>query len=160
EFLLALAKASHHNLAPLLTFTYSTLDIDPKTGKSLNKGTEYNYDAAYYAITCSEYGEGTAPNEDATAWQIMEQAKAFLPQAPRLLEMAYMDRLVGAFWPKPGPTHRPQAYAGGDFPTLIINANADPITPLSMAKSVRDHANNASLVEIPDGQHASWGTHN
>lgn len=149
EFLRALAAASRDNLVPMLELSYSRMNVDPKTVKSLD-------DAAYYAITCSEYGEQT-PDGDGTAWQIMEQAKAFSAEAPRLPEYFYMERLVCAFWPTPAPALRPQPYAGGDFPTLIINADADPITPLSMSQSVFAHARNASMIAIENGPHASWG---
>jgi pimeloyl-ACP methyl ester carboxylesterase len=153
-FLQALAAAHRNNPLPLLQLSYSYLKVDPQTLESVDDPTYY--DAAYYGITCSEYGEGTADG-DATARQIIEQAKAFSPKAPRLLEFFYMERLVCAFWPKRGPTTRPKPYAGGEFPTLIINADADPITPLSMSESVFSHAKNASMIIVQGGPHVSWG---
>jgi hypothetical protein len=87
----------------------------------------------------------------------MEQAKALSTNTPQLPEFLYMERLVCAFWSTPGPTQRPKPYAGGDFPTLIINADADPITPLSMSQSVLGHAKKASMIRIANGPHASWG---
>ena len=157
-FLRALAAAAHRNFVPLLQLSYSSLMVDPRTLEATPHPTDY-YEAAYYAITCSEYGEGT-DDRDATARQIVEQAKAFSPSAPRLLEFFYMERLVCAFWPRRGPTERPKPYAGDEFPTLIINANTDPITPLSMSESVFDHvekASEAAMVIAQDGQHVSWG---
>lgn len=156
-FLRALAAASRNNLVPLLELSYSDLNLDPETLEILDDPT--NYEAAYYAITCSEYGEGTA-DSDATARQIINRAEAFSPMAPRLLEFFYMERLVCAFWPKRGPTERPKPYVGGAFPTLIINADTDPITPLSMSESVFDHAKKASkaaLIIVEGGPHVSWG---
>jgi hypothetical protein len=141
----------------LLQLSYSDLNVDPETLEILDDPTEY--EAAYYAITCSEYGEGTA-NSDATARQIIERAAAFSPMAPRLLEFFYMERLVCAFWPKRGPTERPKPYVGGAFPTLIINADTDPITPLSMSESVFDHAkkgSKAAMIIVEGGPHVSWG---
>ncbi len=154
EFLRAVAAASRNNLVPLLKLSYFHLNVDPQTLESLNDPTDY--EAAYYAITCSEYGEGTADG-DATALQIIEQAKALSVEAPRLPEFLYMERLVCAFWPKRGPIQRPAPYAGGEFPTLIINADADPITPLSMSESVFKHAEKSAMIVIKGGPHVSWG---
>jgi len=157
EFLRELAAASRGNLVPLLQLSYSSLMVDPLTLEAAND-REY-YAAAYYAITCSEYGEGTADGY-ATARQIIKRAKAFAPMAPRLLDFFYMERLVCAFWPKRGPTERPKPYAGGKFPTLIIGADTDPITPLSMSESVFEHAKKASevrMVVVKGGPHVSWG---
>ena len=157
-FLRALAAASRKNLVPLLQLSYESLLVDSRSMEATRRPTDY-YEAAYYAITCSEYGEGT-DDRDATARQIVERARDFSPKAPRLLEFFYMERLVCAFWPKRGPTERPKPYAGGEFPTLIINADTDPITPLSMSESVFDHAKEASeaaMVIARSGPHVSWG---
>ncbi len=153
-FLQALAAAYRNDPLPLLQLSYSNLKVDPETLESVNDPTYY--DAAYYAITCSEYGEGTADG-DATARQIIEQAKALSPKTPRLLDFYYMERLVCAFWPKRGSTTRPKPYAGGEFRTLVINADADPVTPLSMSESVFGHARNASMIIVDGGPHVSWG---
>lgn len=154
-FLRALAAAAHENLQPLLRLSYDALKINPASLEF--EPDPRDFSAAYYAITCSEYGEGTADGE-ATARQIMKQAKKFAPKAPRLLDLFYMERLVCAFWPKRGPNERPKPFAGGDFPTLIVNADADPITPLSMAESVFTHVQQgaASMIVIDNGPHVSW----
>ena len=65
----------------------------------------------------------------------------------------FAERLACAYWPKRGPTERPKPYAGGKFPTLILNADTDPITPITMSYSVLDHAKNAALVVMKNGPH-------
>ena len=105
-FLRALAAASRDNLLPLLMLGYSWLGVDPETLK-----VEPNpawYGAAYYAITCSDYGEVTT-TPDNTALEIMADAKAFAPKAPRFLDLYYLERLACAFWPRRGPTNRSAA---------------------------------------------------
>jgi pimeloyl-ACP methyl ester carboxylesterase len=153
-FLRALAAASQNNLLPLLRLAYSNLEIDPQTLIGAPDPTWYG--AAYYGITCSDYGEGTA-DSDETARQVMEKAKAFAPEAPRLVNSYYVERLACAYWPKRGPNERPKPYAGGKFPTLILNADTDPITPITMAQAVFDHAENAYLVTMKGGDHVIWG---
>jgi pimeloyl-ACP methyl ester carboxylesterase len=153
-FLRALAAASRGRLIPMLRLAYSNLGIDPETEQGIADPTWFG--AAYYAITCSDYGEGPAGGE-ATARQIMERARAFAPYAPRLLRSYFAERLACAFWPKRGPRERPKPFAGGSFPTLILNADTDPITPVTMSYSVFDHARNAYMVVMKNGPHVIWG---
>ena len=153
-FLRALAAASQSNLLPLLRLAYSNLEIDPQTLVGAPDPTWYG--AAYYAVTCSDYGEGTA-DDDETARQVIEKAKAFAPEAPRLLNSYYVERLACAFWPKRGPNERPKPYAGGEFPTLVLNADTDPITPITMGHSVMDNAKHAFQVTMQGGPHVIWG---
>jgi pimeloyl-ACP methyl ester carboxylesterase len=153
-FLRALAAGSRGDLLPLLRLAYYNLEIDPQTLIGAPDPTWYG--AAYYAVTCSDYGEGTADGDE-TARQLIEKAKAFAPRAPRLLNSYYLERLACAYWPKRGPSERPKPYGGGEFPTLILNADTDPITPVTMAQAVLDNAQNAYLVTMMGGPHVIWG---
>jgi len=130
------------------------LGIDPATEQGIADPTWFG--GAYYAITCSDYGEGPADGE-ATARRITEHARAFAPHAPRLLRSYFAERLACAFWPKRGPRERPRPFAGGGFPTLILNADTDPITPVTMSYSVFDHARNAYMVVMKNGPHVIGG---
>jgi pimeloyl-ACP methyl ester carboxylesterase len=153
-FLRALAAASRGHLLPMLRLSYSNLGIDPQTAEGVADPAWFG--AAYYAITCTDYGEGPADGE-AAAREILERAKAFAPHAPRLLRAYFAERLACAFWPKRGPKERLKAYAGGDFPTLILNADADPITPITMSYAILDHAKNVYMVAMKNGPHVIWG---
>jgi pimeloyl-ACP methyl ester carboxylesterase len=153
-FLRALAAASRGQLLPMLRLAYSNLAIDPVTEEGAADPTWFG--AAYYAITCTDYGEGPADSE-AAAREILERAKAFAPYAPRLLRSYFAERLACAFWPKRGPKERPKPYAGGDFPTLILNADADPITPITMSYAILDNAKGAYMVSMKNGPHVIWG---
>ena len=153
-FLRALAAASRGELLPMLRLAYSNLAVDPETEEGVADPTWFG--AAYYAITCTDYGEGTADGEE-TARALIERAKAFAPRAPRLLRSYFAERLACAFWPKRGSNERPKPYAGGDFPTLILNADADPITPITMSYAILDNAKNSSMVAMQNGPHVIWG---
>jgi hypothetical protein len=148
------ALAASRGDLPPLRLAYYNLEIDPQTMTGAPDPTWYG--AAYYAVTCSDYGEGTADGDE-TARQIIEKAKAFAARAPRLLNSYYVERLACAYWPKRGPNERPKPYAGGEFPTLILNADTDPITPVTMAQAVMDNAQNAYLVTMMGGPHVIWG---
>jgi pimeloyl-ACP methyl ester carboxylesterase len=155
EFLRALAAYQRGNALPLLHLAYANLYLDPETESALDDPGWFP--AAFYAITCTDYdsGPGATPRERAAA--IIEEARAFAPQAPRLLRSYYMERIACAFWPHQGPATRPEPYAGGDWPTLVLNSDADPITPISMAWSVLDNARNAYGVFLQGGPHVIWG---
>lgn len=153
-FLRALAAASRGQLLPMLRLAYSNLSIDPETEQGVADPAFFG--AAYYAITCTDYGEGGA-DRDANARQILTEAAAMAPRAPRLLRDFYVERMACAYWPERGGVARPKPFAGGNYPTLILNGDADPITPITMSYSVFDHVKNGYLVTMHGGPHVIWG---
>ncbi|MCX7287055.1 MAG: alpha/beta fold hydrolase [Rhodobacterales bacterium] len=154
SFLRVLAASARGNHVPMLQLGYSNTYIDPVTQKGIADPGWFS--AAYYAITCTDYDSGPGtPDERAAA--IMAEAAAFAPNAPRLLRSYYLERLACAYWPHQGPPVRPAPFAGGDWPTLVLNGEADPITPISMAYSVLDSARNAYGVFLEGGPHVIWG---
>jgi pimeloyl-ACP methyl ester carboxylesterase len=154
EFLRALAAADRGNLVPMLQLGYFNMYIDPETEIGIEDPGWYG--AAYYAITCTDYGSGPG-TPDQRARAILDEARAFAPEAPRLLRSYYLERLACALWPHQGSDTRPAPYAGGDWPTLVLNGDRDPITPISMAWSVLDNAANAYGVFMQGGSHVIWG---
>ena len=153
-FLRALAAAGRGNLVPMLQLGYSNMYIDPQTQTGLEDPGWFG--AAYYAITCTDYDSGTGTPDERAA-KIMDEARAFAPNAPRLLRSYYLERLACAYWPYQGDPKRPEPFAGGDYPTLVLNGDADPITPISMAYSVMDNARNSYGVFMKGGPHVIWG---
>lgn len=154
EFLRTLAAAARGNLVPMLQLGYANMYIDPETESGIEDSGWFG--AAYYAITCTDYDSG-AGTPDERARRIMDEARRFAPDAPRLVRSYYMERLACAYWPQQGAASRPAPYAGGDWPTLLLNGDHDPITPISMARSVLDNARNAYGVFMQGGSHVIWG---
>ncbi len=154
EFLRTLAAARQGNLVPMLQLGYVNAYIDPESEVGLEDAGWFG--AAYYAITCADYASGEGPPE-VRARRILDEARAFAPQAPRLLRAYYMERVACALWPHQGPDARPAPYAGGDWPTVVLNGDRDPITPISMAYSVLDNAANAYGIFMRGGPHVIWG---
>lgn len=154
EFLRALAAAGRGNLVPMLQLGYSNMYIDPETETGMEDPGWFG--AAYYAITCSDYGSGPGTPDERAA-RILDEARALAPDAPRLLRSYFLERVACAYWPYQGPDTRPEPFAGGDFPTLVLNGDHDPITPISMAWSVLDNARNAYGVFMQGGPHVIWG---
>ena len=87
----------------------------------------------------------------------MAEAAANAATGPRLIRSSYAERLICAFWPDRGEVKRPEPFAGGDYPTLILNADTDPITPVTMSYSVFDNVQNGHLVVMQGGPHVIWG---
>lgn len=154
EFLRALAAAGRGNLIPMLQLGYANMYIDPETEIGMEDPGWFG--AAYYAITCSDYDSGIG-TPDERARRILDEAKALVPDAPRLLRSYYMERIACAYWPHQGPDTRPAQYAGGDFPTLVLNGDHDPITPITMSYDVLDNTKNGYGVFIQGGPHVIWG---
>jgi pimeloyl-ACP methyl ester carboxylesterase len=153
-FLRTLAAANRGNYFPMLQLGYSNAYIDPET--EIGFPDPGWFGAAYFAITCTDYDSGTGtPDERANA--ILAEAAALAPEAPRLLRSYFMERIACAYWPHQGPAARPPVFAGGEYPTLILNGEADPITPPSMAYTVLDEARNAYGVFMQNGPHVIWG---
>ncbi|WP_189410643.1 alpha/beta fold hydrolase [Neogemmobacter tilapiae] len=152
ELLRALAAAGDGDLVPLLRLEYANLYLDPDTETPLSDGMWFG--AAYYAVTCGDYAEGSGdPTADAQA--VIEQAKAW-PKG-RMDRSYYAERLACAFWSPEKGVKRPEPFAGGDYPTVVLNGDADPITPAEMAKSVARHARNSHLILQQNGPHVIWG---
>ncbi|NJM82743.1 MAG: alpha/beta fold hydrolase [Tabrizicola sp.] len=154
EFLRALAAAGRGRLVPMLQLGYANAYIDPQTEAPQEDPTWFG--AAYYAILCSDYASGPGLPEERAA-RISQEAVAFASEAPRLQRLYVMERLACAFWPHQGEPKRPEPFAGGDYPTLVLNGDGDPITPVSMAYSVLDNARTSFGVFMQGGPHVIWG---
>ncbi|MFM2388773.1 MAG: hypothetical protein RLZZ437_328 [Pseudomonadota bacterium] len=153
-FLRALAAASRDDLLPLVRLGLSDLGLDSET---LEGFEDPSYSpASYYAINCSDYREADQDSE-ALARDIMKDAIAYAAGNPRLLRTYYAERLVCAFWPHDGSVLRPEPFAGGDYPTLVLNSDADPITPVTQAYSVLDNVRNGHMVVMQGGPHVTYG---
>lgn len=154
DFLRVLAAAGRGDPVPLLLNAYGALSIAPQT--QLGEHDPSWSGAAYYAITCTDYGSGTG-TPDENARRILDEARAIAPQRPRLLRAYYLERLVCAYWPHQGKEDRPEPFAGGDFPTFVLNGDGDPITPITMAYSVLDNARNSYGIFQKGGPHVIYG---
>lgn len=152
EFLRALAAGSKGELVPLLRLEYANLYLEPDSEKPLSDGMWFG--AAYYAVTCGDYAEGSG-DAMAEAQAVMAQAKAW-PKG-RMDRSYYAERLACAFRSPGTGAKRPEPFAGGDYPTVVLNGDADPITPAVMAESVARHAQNSHLILQQNGPHVIWG---
>jgi len=153
-FLRVLAAAAQGNFVPMLRLGYSNLGADPETLEPVDDTSWYG--AAYYGITCPDYDDA-GRDPEARAREILDQARSLAPEVPRLIRTAYAERLACAFWPAKAPDPRPAAFAGGDYPTLVLNADGDPATPVTNGYAVFDRVKNGAMVTMEGGPHVIWG---
>ena len=154
DLLRALAAASRGNYVPLMRRGFQALGVDPETLEGT--GAPDWYGAAYYAITCRDYGE-PGPDPEKTARDILARAKRLAPDAPLMIRTYYAERIACAFWPEPGRPDRPKPFAGGDYPTFVLNADSDPATPISNGYAVFDSLANGYMVTMEGGPHVILG---
>jgi pimeloyl-ACP methyl ester carboxylesterase len=154
DLLRALAAVAHGNDVPLMRRGYQALGVDPETLQG--EGAPDWYGGAHYAITCRDYGEPGADPEQ-TARDILARARRLQADAPLMIRTYYAERIACAFWPEPGTPDRPKPFAGGDYPTVVLNADSDPATPISNGYAVYDGLANGYMVTMQGGPHVILG---
>jgi pimeloyl-ACP methyl ester carboxylesterase len=154
SFLRALAASAQGNLVPMLKLGYSNLIADPESLEPADDPSWYG--GAYYAITCPDYDDA-GRDPEVQAREILDEARKLEAKAPRAIRAFYAERLACAFWPAKAPDPRPAPFAGGDYPTLVLNADSDPATPISNGIAVFKHAKNANMITMQGGPHVIWG---
>jgi pimeloyl-ACP methyl ester carboxylesterase len=154
DFLRALAAASRNDLIPMLRLGYSDLGVDSEDETGVFDAGYFP--ASYYAINCTDYAESDQDSKS-LALSILADAAEYAKTNPRLLRTYYLERVVCAIWPHKGELERPAQFAGGDYPTLVMNSNTDPITPIPQAYAVFNNAKNAHMVVMQNGPHVIYG---
>ncbi len=154
EFLRVLAAAQRGDLVPMLRLGYANLVVDSDTQAPVFDPSYFP--ASYYAINCADYMEASG-DPMATAQAVMADAAEYAKTNPRLLRTYFSERLVCALWPYQGNLTRPTPFAGGDYPTLVLNSDTDPITPADQAYAVFDNVRNGHMVLMQGGPHVIFG---
>jgi pimeloyl-ACP methyl ester carboxylesterase len=148
------AAADRDDLAPLARLLYLSLGQD---SDSLEIIPDPSWsDAIYYAVECQDYGyfSGTP---DQRAEQFLRANDPIEARTPRMTSLLYGD-LPCVYWPDSSTdTSRPAPLIAPGVPTLVLNAQADPITPLSNAVSVYQHLDDAYLITQQGGPHVIYG---
>jgi pimeloyl-ACP methyl ester carboxylesterase len=154
DFIRALAAAGRGNLVPMLRLVYYNLSLDPETMDPL--GYQAFYEGAYYAITCQDFTE-PGSNPESLADAILASARARAAEFPHFRQLYVADRLPCAFWPAKGQVERPKPFTGGRYPTVILNSDADPATPIANGYAVFDRVKNGYMITMQGGPHVILG---
>jgi hypothetical protein len=157
-FMRALAAyARDGDLVPLTRLLYPNLGIDENTLQPIPDASWS--DAYYYAVECQDYGYFTGTS-DARADQYVAQAKPVELSGIRLVSLIWGD-LPCVFWRGSSQdTTRPPHWDAAGIPTLVLNALADPITPIGSARAVYENLDDGYLITQRGGPHVIWGRGN
>lgn len=157
-FVRALAAwARDGDLVPLARLLYPNLGMDPETLATIPDPSFS--DAMYYAVECQDYGYYVG-TPDERARQYLAVAKPVEASGLRLSSLIYGD-LPCVYWRDSSQdlTRPPYLRAEG-IPTLVLNALADPITPLDSARAVYEHLADGYLILQRGGPHVIFGRGN
>lgn len=157
-FLHVLASAERGDYAPLMRMGYRSLELDPDTLRpsTAEGGTFSIYWGAFYGISCADYAV-PAGGAAAAARAAIEDGLAQRETYPRFFPYLIGLQPECQFWPTIADGVRPPLFAGGDYPTLILNADADAATPIVNAQSVFARVPDASMVTVRGGPHVIYG---
>lgn len=154
-FLRALAAYSRDNtLIPLARVAYNALYLNPDTFEVFNDPS-YS-DAIYYGVTCRDYAEPGATNDEQAA-AFIEAGDEIDETLPRLASVYYGD-IPCVYWPYPQQDEtRPAPFTGEGFPTLVLSGTTDPATPYSNAQSVYSRLEDGYFITEIGGPHVIFG---
>lgn len=153
-FVRALAKYSRdRDLSPLARLLYPNLGIDEANLKPYFDPSWS--DAVYYGVECQDYGyfEGSAASR---ADRYLAQALPVEASGLRLSGLIWGD-LPCVYWRDSSQdTTRPPYWSAPGIPTIVLNALADPITPIAGARAVYEHLDDGYLITQRGGPHVIW----
>jgi hypothetical protein len=152
----ALAAASDGNLVPLARISYAAIAVDPDTLEAVPDPT-YS-DALYYAVECQDYVYQADKATEA------ERLAGFLADG-RTLGAAgarfggiYYDDMPCLYWPnRPASGERPAPIVDAPYPTVVLVATTDPITPVANAMRLANRLRDAHVVIQDGGPHVIFG---
>lgn len=142
------------DIVPLARLLYLNLGVDEAT---LEPSYDPSWsDAYYYGVECQDYGYYTGTGEK-RADQYVAQAKPVELSGLRLTGLMWGD-LPCVYWRDSSQnTTRPPHWNAPGVPTLVLNALADPITPMTSARPVYENLDDAYLVTQRGGPHVIFG---
>lgn len=148
------SSAAYNSLVPMARLLYLTLGVDAQTLEVI-PDPSYS-DAIFFGVECQDYGYAGDTSEERVN-NFFEAGDPVVPTIPRLGSLFYGD-LPCAFWPNASTNlSRPEPLIAAGVPTLVLNATADPATPVSGAKSVYSRLKNGYLITQKGGPHVIFG---
>jgi pimeloyl-ACP methyl ester carboxylesterase len=152
----ALAAAVDDNLVPLARIAYDSISVDPDTLAAVPDPT-YS-DALYYAVECQDYvynaGAGDA---DARLAAFLADARVLGVDKLRLGSIYYGD-MPCLYWPsQPATDPRPAPIIDAPYPTIILGATADPITPIANLNRLANRLTDVHSFITNGGPHVTFG---
>ncbi len=152
----ALAAASDGDLVPLARLSYAAISVDPDTLAVVPDPT-YS-DAMYYAVECQDYVyQADKATDDERLAGFLGDARA-LGVASARFGGVYYDDMPCLYWPNhPASGARPAPIIDAPYPTVVLVATTDPITPVANAMRIANRLTDAHVVLQAGGPHVIFG---
>ncbi len=152
----ALAAASDGNLVPLARISYAAIAVDPDTLKAVPDPT-YS-DAMYYAVECQDYVyQADAATDEERLAGFLDDART-LGVADARFGGIYYDDMPCLYWPNhPASGERPAPIVDAPYPTVVMVATTDPITPVANAIRIANRLRDAHVIIQAGGPHVIFG---
>ena len=152
----ALAASVDGNLVPLARLAAAALILDPDTLKPIPDPTWS--DAMYYAVECQDYVNSADATTDADRLhEFLADAETLGVTAARLPSVYYGD-MPCLYWPnRPATDPRPTAIVDPPYPTWIMVATTDPITPPANAMRLAGRLRDVHVIVQTGGPHVIFG---
>jgi pimeloyl-ACP methyl ester carboxylesterase len=152
----ALAAADRGDLVPLARIVYSSLLLDPET--LVVHGDPTYSDAMYYAVECQDYAyNADAGSEADRTAAFLAEGRLNGAQTSRFGAVYYGD-MPCLYWPNtPTADPRPAPIVNARYPTVVLVATTDPITPVENAIRIANRLTKATVIIQTGGPHVIFG---
>ncbi|MBI4674949.1 MAG: alpha/beta fold hydrolase [Chloroflexi bacterium] len=148
------AYARSGDLVPLTRLLYPNLGVDEQTLQPIPDDTWS--DVIYYGVECQDYGYFSG-DVDTSATNFFNGARPVEDSGLRLASLIWGD-LPCVYWrDSSSDATRPPHWRAPGVPTLVLNALADPITPINSARAVYENLDDAYLITQRGGPHVIFG---
>lgn len=148
------AYARNGDLTPLTRLLYPNLGVDEQTLQPVVDDTWS--DTIYFGVECQDYGYFSA-NAATSAANYFDGARPVEASGLRLASLIWGD-LPCAYWrDSSSNSARPPHWHAPGVPTLVLNARADPITPINSARAVYENLDDGYLITQRGGPHVIFG---
>lgn len=148
------AYARDGDLVPLARLLYPNLGVDETTLHAVPDDTWS--DVIFFGVECRDYGYFSTDTN--TSWtNYYKGAKPVEDSGLRLASLIWGD-LPCVYWRDAAhDITRPPHWSAPGVPTLVLNALADPITPINSARAVYEHLDDGYLITQRGGPHVIFG---
>jgi pimeloyl-ACP methyl ester carboxylesterase len=152
----ALAAAARDDLVPLARLGYASIGVHPDT-LAVEPDPSWS-DALYYAVECQDYVYNADSTDDADRLSdYLADARTLGVPQTRLGALYYGD-MPCLYWPnRPAEDPRPSPIVDAPYPTIVLVATTDPITPVSMAIRLANRLSDANVIIQTGGPHVIFG---
>ncbi|HYO42266.1 MAG TPA: alpha/beta fold hydrolase [Candidatus Limnocylindrales bacterium] len=152
----ALAAASDGNLVPLARISYAAIAVDPDTLEAV-PDPSYS-DALYYAVECQDYVyQADKATEEERLAGFLADARTLGAAEARFGGIVY-DDMPCLYWPnRPASGERPEPIVDAPYPTVVLVATTDPITPVANAMRLANRLRDVHVVIQDGGPHVIFG---